>query len=84
MTLCTERFACSIFDTSTAVTTVVAVAVALALAVVGVVLVLVLTLTHRYNAVRGQTGQAPITCILPCATQLAKLSFNHSIDLTHS
>ena len=79
MTLRTERFACSIFDTSTAVTT------AFAVAVVVAVLVLVLTLTHRYNAVCGQTGRAPITCILPpCATQLAKLSFNHSIDLAHS
>ena len=28
---------------------------------VTVVVVVVLTLTHRYNAVRGVTGQAPIT-----------------------
>ena len=79
MPLCSERVACSIFDTSTAVTTAVVVAGV-------VVVVVVLTLTHRHNAVRGQTGQAPITCILPppCTTQLAKLSFTHSIDRTHS
>ena len=55
MTLCTERFACSIVDTSTAVTT----AAAAVVVVVVVVVFVVLTLTHRYNAVRGQTGQAP-------------------------
>ena len=55
MMLCTERFACSIVDTSTAVTT----AAAAVVVVVVVVLFVVLTLTHRYNAVRGQTGQAP-------------------------
>ena len=54
MMLCTERFACSIVDTSTAVTT-----AAAAVVVVVVVVFVVLTLTHRYNAVRGQTGQAP-------------------------
>ena len=56
MMLCTERFACSIVDTSTAVTTAAAVVVVV---VVVVVVFVVLTLTHRYNAVRGQTGQAP-------------------------
>ena len=55
MMLCTERFACSIVDTSTAVTT----AAAAVVVVVVVVVFVVLTLTHRYNAVRGQTGQAP-------------------------
>ena len=54
MMLCTERFACSIVDTSTAVTT----AAAAVVVVVVVVVFVVLTLTHRYNAVRGQTGQA--------------------------
>ena len=41
MTLCTEHFTCSIFGTSTAVTTAAAAVVA------------VLTVTHRYNAVCG-------------------------------
>ena len=41
------------------------VVVVVAAAAAAVVVVVVLTLTHRYNAVRGHRGHAPITYILP-------------------
>ena len=43
----------------------VVVVVVAAAAAAAVVVVVVLTLTHRYNAVRGHRGHAPITYILP-------------------
>ena len=68
MTLCTERFTCCFFGTTTAVTT-------------AVVAVVVLTLTHRYNAVRGHgTGFNNLCSSVQYARNIMRLF----LDETHA